>query len=303
MIFIDSRAGSGPRTVTRRTESGYKYTKEYKGLIDFPPLNICLDCSSTFEWKVIQGEKVWQCSQSPNHSSLGQLTRLENGGDICFTGNGPNGPILIGVEVKEIRDLVSSLVSGRLQAIETGQIPMMLKTYDVSWLLYYGSYRENSDNGWLQTKKIVIEKGVKKVTWVDYMIGNRTVPYTYHEAFLCSPSFTNTGMLSKRVYDLAEAASWIGVLYRCWSKDYSKHKSMRTMNMSNDISLMPGIDPRTRQRALTAASFPGIKFERGLRAAQHFKSIREMVNADADEWAKIQGIGKVLGKAVEEAVK
>ena len=54
--------------------------------------------------------------------STGELCRLDSA-DVCLTGNGPNDAVLIGVEVKSIWDLISSINTGRLQAT---QIPAML---------------------------------------------------------------------------------------------------------------------------------------------------------------------------------
>lgn len=249
----------------------------------------------------------------PPLNSIAQLCRLESA-DVCFSGKGPAGAILIGVEVKSIIDLVSSLSTGRLQAEQMpkmvgNELQGMPRQYDVAWLLYYGAHQSNPVNGNLQTLRKV-GKGSGKTSqyrWVDYVMGSRTVPYGYHAAFLCSPSFTNTGILAQRVSNIEEAAQWIGVLYRTWQKPYSKHKSLRTLNEAAEPSLMPGLeksdDPGTYQRALTAASLPGIRFERGLAAARHFRSIRAMVNASVAEWQLVNGIGKTLASKIEEACR
>lgn len=297
MLLIDDRAGSAPRTVTRTVGQGYRLTRHYEGLIDFSPLNTCADCQALFVYKQVKGKEVRICATgNERHQPFAQLHRLSSG-DVSFVGNGPESQILIGVEVKSILDLISSLDTGRLQA---DQIPGMINDYTIRWLCYYGEYRPNPSTGTLQTRKV--KDG--KERWVDYAIGKRPVPYGYVEAFLCSPSFTNTGMQSKRVMDLAEAAAWIGVLYRTWQKDYSKHKSMRVLSTAQDLpTMMPGIDEQTLLKAKIASQLPGVGHARAMAAARHFRSVREMVNADSKEWMKIDGFGKVIGAAVERAVQ
>lgn len=229
-------------------------------LIDFPPLDEC-----------------------------GELTRLDSG-DVMIVGNGPDGPLLIGVEVKSIFDLISSANTGRLQST---QIPAMVDEYDVTWVLHYGKYQSSPRDGSLQ-----ILRGKR---WRNHRIGDRPVPYGYIEALLLT--LTAAGVHVKRVIDIREAAEWIGVLYRWWSKPWSKHRGLRTFDNSRDLGLMPGMDAGLMMRARVAAQLPGVGFERALSAARHFTSIQDMINAGPDEWEGIPGIGRVIAKAVREAVK
>lgn len=225
----------------------------------------------------------------PPLSTIGELCRLDSG-DVCLTGNAPNGPALVGVEVKTVLDLIASCNNGRLQA---RQIPQMLDDYDVVWLLYYGAYRPSIRGNTLQ-----IQKGRQ---WVGYRLGGRAVPYGYVEGMLLTLSAV--GVRVKHVYDIREAAEWIGVLHRWWSKEWADHKGMKTFDNSRQMSMMPGVDGETMLRAQVAGQLPGVGYKRAMAAAGHFGSIREMVNASAEEWGEIEGIGKVVGKAVEDAVK
>jgi ERCC4-type nuclease len=208
---------------------------------------------------------------------------------VAICGNGPHGPVLVGVEVKSVYDLVSSINTGRLQAT---QIPAMLATYDINWLLYFGSYRPGKDG------RLEIRAGDK---WKALKLGDRPVPYGYMEALLLD--LAALGVHVHRVHDIREAAQWLGVLYRWWSKAWSKHHGMRTLDNSRDLSLMPGMDADTLQRAKVAAQLPAVGFERALAAAQHFSSVSAMINASPDEWAQVPGIGKVVARAVVEAIR
>jgi ERCC4-type nuclease len=60
-------------------------------------------------------------------------------GDFAWIGKGPEGlPLAIGVERKQIHDLVNSMASGRLQA---HQLPGMINTYKISYLVIEGIWR------------------------------------------------------------------------------------------------------------------------------------------------------------------
>lgn len=222
-------------------------------------------------------------------NEIGELCRLDSA-DVCFHGNGPQGGVLVGVEVKSVWDLLSSANTGRLQAT---QLPAMLREYDVSWLLYYGEYRPSPRDHGLQ----VMRKG----KWTSFVLGKRAVPYGYLEALLID--ITALGVRIKQVRDAREASAWLGVAFRWWSKPWTQHRGMRTFDNSREVSLMPGMSDDTLLRARVAAQLPAVGFERAVAAATHFGSVREMVTAEVREWEKVPGIGRVIAKAIVEAVK
>lgn len=314
-IFVDDRQGSAPSRISRVSKSGHKFTRDYKGVIDYPPLSTCLDCQSPtqFKWasRTATGQPSdWICSSgNRSHTSLALLSRLDSG-DVCFSGNGPNGPILIGVEIKSITELATSLLSGRFQAISDpeSQIRKMVDTYDMGWVVVYGNYRSNPDPGPLKGSLQVQKWRKGKVVWEDFTVNGRSIAYSYVESFLVSPSFLSTGLHSHKVLDMAEVATWVGgTLYPVWSKPYDKHKSMRVFNKSQDISidqsspLALSIDPPTLLRAKVASQFPGVGFERALAIAQHSPSPLT-VSASKSGLEKVKGIGKVLARSIEGTI-
>jgi len=218
----------------------------------------------------------------------GDLCRLDSG-DVMIPGNGPDGAVLIGVEVKSIRDFIASIRTGRLQAT---QIPAMLKTYYQSWVLIHGHYRPDS-NG-----RLLLRAGSH---WTPYTLGDREVPYGYVEAMLFD--LASTGVQSAAVAGVKEAAQWIGVLARWWAKPWDKHKGMRTFDRSREIGLMPTMDNGMYTRARVASALPGLGFERALAAAKHFPDVLSMVNASATDWMEVPGVGKGVARAVVAALR
>lgn len=245
----------------------------------------------------------------------GQLCTLDSG-DVCILGNGPdNEPYLVGVEMKSIWDMVSSMNTGRLQGT---QIPAMLDYYRIPWLLIYGPYKpgpqgelliparggrprvkETNSGIKLRTTQQTIKGG--GITWRPLVLGRRPVPYGYLENFLFDVAAV--GFNIKHVYDEREAAVWLGWLENWWSKPWSKHRGMRALDRSRELSLMPEMDEDTHQRARIAAQLPGVGYERAVAAARYFTSVRAMINADAGEWEKVDGIGRVIARTVERTVK
>lgn len=214
-------------------------------------------------------------------------------GDALICGKGANSTIMVGIEVKSIWDLISSIDTGRLQAT---QLPGLIRSYDITALLYYGQTRLGR-NGELELWR----PHGKQRGWNVFKLGTRPVPYGYLEAFLWEVAVL--GIHVQHVEDERTAAAWLGVVHRWWSREWSDHKAMRTLDRSRDISLMPHMNPATLQRVKVAAQLPAIGFDRATNAAEYFPSVRAMINADADEWVKVKGVGKTIAKAIIDAVR
>lgn len=337
-ILIDARAGS-------------------EDIITHPPFSICPHCSSPLTITREPSKRNHSvastsrhvprkesgriisalCPIDPKHRTLARLVPLsrlthnDDGGtssvDVKFSGNGPNGAIDVVIEVKKLSDLLTSLDNGRLVAT---QIPSMIKNGDERWLLYYGAYQENPDNGNLQTP--YYDSHSRQYRWKDYVLGRgkgsdgkgsgngreRKYSYQFIERFLASPSLTRIPIHVKHFHNIEQLSRWIGnTLYPIWQKEWSAHRSMFKFDDSARFPgqhLLPDIDPITYQIMLTAASFPSIGYERAKDIALHFSSISDMLLASEKEWAEIKvktrggkgrdvRIGPVRAKAIYDAIR
>ena len=244
----------------------------------------------------------------PPFDECGEHAKL-NSGDVCFVGNGPTGLVTVGVELKELNELITSTDNNRLQGT---QLPRMLDEYNEVWLLYYGVYRASPVGNQLQ-----LRYGGQ---WRNHYVGKRAVPYVYLEGFLLA--LTAIGVNVKHVATKAEAAAWLAELVRWRTKPWGKHKSLRGFDQSRTITraresaevkasgrstLMPILDERTKMRARTAMAWPALGYERALAAARQW-TIKQMATATAEEWAaltttdRVTGAKKRLGKAAGEAI-
>lgn len=209
-----------------------------------------------------------------------ELTTLEFG-DACFIGNGPAGEILIGIERKTIRDLISSMTSGRLSG---HQLPGMVETYAYRWLLVEGRYRRSAD-------------GFVEIPWKN---GWETVRLMYSalESYLLTLSLRG-GLHVQRSYDLVESARWLGELLNWWTgKEWREHRSHLAMAQPVDPSVWQR--PNLCQRM--AAQLPGID-QKSRDVAAKFKTVAAMVAAEESEWRAIPGIGKVTASRVRAAMR
>ena len=227
---------------------------------------------------------------------IGVLSRLDSA-DVAFTGNGPDGDVLVGIEVKRFDDLMASAASGRLQGT---QIPTMLKAYDVNYILHYGVYRARPEDYQLQT--------LKKGMWRLYRAGTRTFTYGYVEGLLMTLQAVDIRI--KRCPTEAEAALYIAVLYRWWQKKWSAHKGLHAFDDSGAVNakrtkvsgsraLLPDIDEDTLRRARIAKQFTGVGYDRAIAVAKAYESVSAMLDAGAaGEWKDVDGIGKTVAASV-----
>lgn len=216
-------------------------------------------------------------------------------GDVMLTGHGPeNSSLSIGVEVKSVYDILSSVSTGRLGGT---QIPRMLKVYDCVWLLIYGSCRPGPSN-YLQMRK--------GKSWKNYHIGKRPVPWSYLEGFILTAQLTATfsrkPLFVKWAFDMREAAIWLTILDHWLEKPWDKHRGLSVFDKSRELSAPPDADPVEAQIARTAASLPAIDWVRGWSVARHFESVADMIAASEAQWKEINGIGPVIAKSARNAI-
>lgn len=276
---------------------------------------------------------------TPPLRALGAIACPLDSADVAFVGVGANGPVTIGVEVKELGELISSFISGRVQAVN-GQLRRMAETYDYRYLLYYGMTRRNPNYDALQVGKLRAQRSGNDarftLEWIDYGSNfdvrtddakakgapkrtMRPFKYSTFERFLASPALSELGVTLKQVVDVNDAAAWIAELYALWQKPYADHKSTHTFHIPDTIKRPPTIKPPTKdelQVAYTAYTLPGIGYEAAWALAAKYApkgagGLRALFNAGPEVLAEVRinngkergrRIGNVVANAVEEAI-
>lgn len=212
-------------------------------------------------------------------------------GDFSFLGNGPEGPIQIGVELKVISDLVNSMRSGRLKE----QVLGMSERYGRSYLIVEGIFRASRRNGVLE-----VPRGAG---WKPLMAGPRPVFWADIEKFITG--LEEVGVRVRRTRTSHETAKVIAqVLASFWDKDYSDHTSLHgTVRVPEPMALVREDETTRRIRRVCQALGVGIGWGRSKAVAERFRSVYGLVTADASELEEIDGIGKTIARDAHGAIR
>lgn len=213
------------------------------------------------------------------------LTRLQYG-DCSWIGEGPDGPVSVGVERKTIHDLVSSMDNGRLQ----DQLRGMQNCYEARYIVVEGVWRANTMTGVVET--------LRGREWCDLAHGNqrwmyrRVANYLNRLAIAFSAHVWQTGNWN-------ETALWVAATYNWWQKQWREHKV-------HGFTVISPPRVQLRQAPLLARivkEIEDIGWERASEIARHYRSTLDLAMADEKELAKIKGVGKVLAKRIVEQLR
>ena len=94
-----------------------------------------------------------------------------------------------------------------------------------------------------------------------------------------------------------EAGEVLAAGYEWFRKEWRAHKSLKTFDNSHTPTLTKPSIPALVAHALTY----GIGWEKAMAAADHFSTARNMINASAEEWKRVEGIGDVLARRAVRA--
>lgn len=215
--------------------------------------------------------------------------------DIAFLGNGPdNSYVGVGIEYKKVGDLLQCMCDGRLSGT---QLPLLQELYPQQyWLLIEGLWQGNPNTGLLE--HYWMNPYSHKYQWITSSVGSRKFTAMEFNGWLTTMAVAGGLRILPTCLDLASTVQMIQAQYHWWtSKQYEDHRShLAPDNSGTPARLMR--KPKTqaeRSRLLTeniAARFEGIGWDKATRMANRFKTPRRLMNASADEWMEVDGIGK-----------
>lgn len=207
--------------------------------------------------------------------------------DIVFEGKGPDGAILVGIERKNVRDLITSIRTNRLADV---QIPRMQKVFGRHiWLIVEGTYKPGRD-GLLEVP--CNENGKKG--WKPLEIGGSR--FTFAELDNALTSFQMIcGLHVKHSYSDRETSKIINDLFTWYQKPWDKHRAAK--GFYQDGGPVTIWEPTLLRRML--AQIDGLGAERGDVMAQQFSSPRDMVNAPVERWIVPGAVSKARAKEID----
>ena len=236
-------------------------------------------------------------------------------GDLLFTGNGPDGECMVGVERKRLSDLVNSMKDRRLSG---HQLAGLWRSVDYVFLFVesvfrpgpHGEIEELRDRDWRPFYSVGKGSGRQSLT---------------HRSSLYLTSLELLGnVVVRRSPNMNATAAQYAALYSWFQKPWGKHHAhysdlhkhsrerardgLGTPHAHDEEfgkygrgrAIVVGKPPSTCWRM--ASQLPGID-SRAEKVAEHFGSVRAMVEAGEKEWATIDGIGKITARAVVRAIR
>lgn len=212
------------------------------------------------------------------------LTRIDPPfGDIAWYGNGPEGPLRVGVEYKTIDDVLDCIDTGRLAG---HQIIGMTQNYDRRYLLVEGRIRVDRDTG-------IIQKW-RADCWQDILKQGRGFLYRDLEHWYTTLEEQAQFRVVK-TFDKHESARWVWTKYTWYTKEWSDHTALQKFYVAplpNVVFTKPGVIRRV------ANQLSNIGWDKSITVEARFKSVREMINANEQTWAGIDGIGKTISHRI-----
>lgn len=217
-------------------------------------------------------------------------------GDCCWEGNGPRGPIMIGVERKHLSDLVSSMTDRRLAGF---QAPGMRRLYDVLYLVIEDVWRV-SDSGGIEQRRAGAWRPM-------YSYSDKSgVNYRQLDSYLCSISILY-GVNILRSMSARETASIYAARYHWWRKPFDHHHTHQLIwspEATGDIRRGSKAGFRVQEPGLVeqcASLLPGID-RKAWSVGKRFRTVEEMALAEEKDWREIPGIGTETARKAWEAL-
>jgi len=208
-------------------------------------------------------------------------------GDASFIGLDHGNVVTIGIERKALSDFLSSMQTGRLAAV---QLPGLRACYNHVYVIVEGIYKSD------QNGRILIPRGG---SWVGFHLGRRQFMARELDNFINSLC-VEAGVMVRETSNMHRTAGLIYNLHNWWQK--KSHESVQAMHkhrFSEDPMSGILLQPPSLLRRMSA-ELKGVGWKRSKEVADHFKSVKDMIEAREKEWLKIPGIGKTLAKSIME---
>lgn len=224
-------------------------------------------------------------------SGVAEEGRLEFG-DASLTGEGPDGdPVGVGVEIKTVGDVLKCITDGRFSG---HQLPGLVNSYQVVYLLIEGRWRRDFKSGMLQMN-VASRRGGP--FWMNASVGQRRFMWRDFDSWLMTIELKG-GIRIRTTRDRQETAQFLKDLHSWWCPEagggWDKHQSHLAMHHVEYLRDQAMLIPPSPVRVV-ARDLPGIGDGKNGKAKgfeDNFDTVVEMVNAGEEEWAKVAGVGK-----------
>lgn len=220
-----------------------------------------------------------------------ELTRLEYG-DVAFDGNGPKGPITVGIERKTLNDMLNCIEDARYAA---HQRPGMLNLYSKSFLILEGLWAPGNGNG----MDGVLFQGYRNgQSWGPLKTASsRKTLYSKLYRYLLSVSLsgvniTQSGNLFHTAYNVAE-------MYHYFQKKWNSHTSLIEVQKL----AIPSLTGKPSLVRRWASELDNVGVVRSQDAERIFKSGFALAHADEMDWVKVPGVSVATAQKIVKEIR
>jgi len=219
-------------------------------------------------------------------------------GDVAFEMRGPDErPILVGIEVKRVEDLLACIRDGRLSG---HQLPGLQQGFEHAILLIEGGMQMGGEE---------VRPGVRAL--LTRIFGQWREPshgqaWAYYDvmSYLHTVQM-RTGIQVVQTSDRQATVQWISSLYH-WgtSKAWEQHDSCVGLHegMDDDLRQNQVALIRPTRRMMVAGKLPGIGAKKSYYVARHFPSIYAMIVAPWEKWLIPEQVGEKGARTIVEAI-
>lgn len=215
-------------------------------------------------------------------------------GDFYFSGEGPTGSCLIGVERKRIKDMLSSIRLGRLSE----QLVDLVKHYEYPFLILEGTFRTNWLSGELEDRY--------GRDYSPVYVGKSTFLGLELESALSSIMAT-LPVRYIRTRTERETVEWLVSLNHAFQSPWDKQLAKVTAIHQPQEYASVGKASTVRRFAY---SFSGLGWDRSGVIDQNYSTVWDVVSTNpecscirpAKDYQKLPGFGKVLSQKVWDQI-
>lgn len=224
-----------------------------------------------------------------------RVARLDYGDFSIYSRDGgpDDSAILVGVERKRIRDMISSMESGRYAG---SQLPGMLNLYDTSYLIVEGYYRPDSESGCLQLP--AGHGQYRSAIWKS-----RVLDYRALDAFLNTMRMKTPVQVIKTRTPQETAME----LYILWHWYTSKRWSQHGSHLRFPSTPPPATTPVTGQASAfrrMVKELPYIGWERSFQVERVFGGdILNPALGNVADWCLVDGITPTRAMEIVKALR
>lgn len=204
-----------------------------------------------------------------------EMTTLEFG-DACFEGRGPEGTICVGIERKNLHDMLNSIEDNRYSGHQRIGMKQM---YQVSVLMIEGHWKPHDPQG------VLMEGFSGGSAWGYCRPRGQRQMYSKLYRYLMSVSLS--GVMVSYSRDAFHTAYNIAEWFHYFQKSWGQHTSLKEIQKI----AIPTLNHKPSLTRKWANDLDGIGTKLSEDAEKLFKTPLALATADEMQWLRIPGVG------------